>query len=119
MEGQDLYRPLTRWVRSHAGRAIEAGAARGEVEHVVALAVTTAGFPTAVAAFTWVEDILKWGGAPEEAQAVDRAHEGPPQGAGRMRAAARHPGILVSHLSQEGDDGEGGGRKSLPGFSGT
>lgn len=42
-------------VRSHAGRALEAGARRGEIEHVVALAVTTVGFPTAVAAFTWVE----------------------------------------------------------------
>jgi hypothetical protein len=48
-------------VRSHAGRALEAGARRGEIEHVVALAVTTVGFPTAVAAFTWVEDILKPG----------------------------------------------------------
>jgi alkylhydroperoxidase/carboxymuconolactone decarboxylase family protein YurZ len=48
-------------VRSHAGRALEAGAARGEIEHVVALAVTTVGFPTAVAAFTWVEDVLKRG----------------------------------------------------------
>lgn len=41
-------------VRSHAQRAREAGATPQEIEHVVLLAVTTAGFPTAVAAFTWV-----------------------------------------------------------------
>lgn len=48
-------------VRSHARRAREAGATPGELEHVVLLAVTTCGFPTAVAAFTWVEDHLKAG----------------------------------------------------------
>lgn len=50
-------------VRSHARRAIEAGASPGEIAHVVSLAVTTVGFPTAVAAFTWVEDALKAEGA--------------------------------------------------------
>ena len=45
-------------VRSHAGRALEAGATPREIEHVVLLAVTTSGFPTAVAAFTWVEALL-------------------------------------------------------------
>jgi AhpD family alkylhydroperoxidase len=43
-------------VRSHAGRAREAGATREEVEHAVLLAITTAGLPAAVAAFTWLED---------------------------------------------------------------
>ena len=42
-------------VRSHAGRAHEAGATRQEIEHVVLLALTTAGLPAAVAAFTWLE----------------------------------------------------------------
>lgn len=46
-------------VRSHAQRALEAGATPDEIEHVVLLAVTTSGFPTAVAAFTWVEDLLR------------------------------------------------------------
>lgn len=59
-------------VRSHAGRALEAGATRGEIEHVVALAVTTVGFPTAVAAFTWVEDILKRGGRPKRRKPSER-----------------------------------------------
>ena len=45
-------------VRSHARRAVEAGATPKEIEHVVLLAVTTSGFPTAVAAFTWVEEII-------------------------------------------------------------
>lgn len=45
-------------VRSHAQRALEAGATPQEIEHVVLLAVTTSGFPTAVAAFMWVEDLL-------------------------------------------------------------
>ena len=45
-------------VRSHAHRAREAGATTKEIEHVVLLAVTTSGFPTAVAAFTWVEEVL-------------------------------------------------------------
>jgi len=42
-------------VRSHAGRAHEAGATRQEIEQVVLLAITTAGLPAAVAAFTWLE----------------------------------------------------------------
>ncbi len=45
-------------VRSHAHRALEVGATPKEIEHVVLLAVTTSGFPTAVAAFTWVEEII-------------------------------------------------------------
>lgn len=48
-------------VRSHARRAREAGATPEELEHVVLLAVTTSGFPTAVAAFTWVEEHLRAG----------------------------------------------------------
>jgi len=45
-------------VRSHAHRALEVGATPEEIEHVVLLAITTSGFPTAVAAFTWVEELL-------------------------------------------------------------
>jgi alkylhydroperoxidase/carboxymuconolactone decarboxylase family protein YurZ len=46
-------------VHSHARRALDAGASAAEVGHVVSLAVTTVGFPTAVAAFTWVEESLR------------------------------------------------------------
>ncbi len=45
-------------VHSHARRALEAGATPAEVRHVVALAAPTVGFPAAVAASTWVEDVL-------------------------------------------------------------
>lgn len=45
-------------VHSHARRALEAGATREQIHHVVALAVPTLGFPTTAAAFTWVEDVL-------------------------------------------------------------
>lgn len=45
-------------VRSHAHRALEAGVTPKELEQVILLAVTTSGFPTAVAAFTWVEELL-------------------------------------------------------------
>jgi alkylhydroperoxidase/carboxymuconolactone decarboxylase family protein YurZ len=45
-------------VRSHAHRALQAGATPQQIEHVVLLAVTTSGFPTAVAAFTWVEELV-------------------------------------------------------------
>ena len=50
-------------VHSHARRALEAGASAAEIAHVVSLAITTVGFPTAVAAFTWVEETLKRGRA--------------------------------------------------------
>ena len=46
-------------VHSHAARALEAGATAGEIRHVVLLGLTTLGFPSMMAALTWVEDILK------------------------------------------------------------
>ena len=45
-------------VHSHVRRALAAGATPAQVRHVAALAVPTLGFPAAVAAFTWIEDIL-------------------------------------------------------------
>jgi len=45
-------------VRSHTRRALEAGASGAEILHVVALAISTRGFPAAVAAFSWVEEVL-------------------------------------------------------------
>ncbi len=50
-------------VHSHARRALDAGASAAEIGHVVSLAVTTVGFPSAVAAFTWVEETLMRGRA--------------------------------------------------------
>jgi len=45
-------------VHAHARRALEAGVMREEIRHVVALAPPTVGFPTTVAAYTWVEEVL-------------------------------------------------------------
>lgn len=45
-------------VHSHTRRALEAGATPEQIRHVVALAAPTVGFPTTVAAFTWVEELL-------------------------------------------------------------
>ncbi len=45
-------------VRSNARRALEAGASEDEIMHVVALAISTRGFPAAVAAFSWVQEVL-------------------------------------------------------------
>ncbi len=46
-------------VHSHVRRALAAGATAAQVRHVAALAVPTLGFPAAVAAFTWIEDVLR------------------------------------------------------------
>lgn len=40
-------------------KALGAGASPEEIFQVVALAASTVGLPNAVAAFTWVEDVLK------------------------------------------------------------
>jgi AhpD family alkylhydroperoxidase len=45
-------------VHAHARRALTAGATPAEIQHVVALAIPTVGFPTTIAAFTWVGDVL-------------------------------------------------------------
>jgi alkylhydroperoxidase/carboxymuconolactone decarboxylase family protein YurZ len=45
-------------VRSNVRRALQAGASEAEIFHVVALAISTCGFPSAVAALTWVEEVL-------------------------------------------------------------
>jgi 4-carboxymuconolactone decarboxylase len=45
-------------VHAHVRRALAAGATPDEIRHVVALAAPTVGFPTTVAAFTWVDDVL-------------------------------------------------------------
>jgi 4-carboxymuconolactone decarboxylase len=45
-------------VHAHARRALSAGATPEELRHVVVMAVPTVGFPTTVAAFTWLADVL-------------------------------------------------------------
>ena len=45
-------------IRSHARRAIAAGVSAESVRHAVLLALTTAGFPTTIAALKWVDEVL-------------------------------------------------------------
>jgi alkylhydroperoxidase/carboxymuconolactone decarboxylase family protein YurZ len=44
--------------RSHTRRALEAGAAREEVEQAILLAMNTCGFPRTVAAWRWARNDL-------------------------------------------------------------
>ena len=46
-------------VHSHTRRALEAGATREELRHVSLLAITTLGFPSAMAVRALIEDELK------------------------------------------------------------
>jgi alkylhydroperoxidase/carboxymuconolactone decarboxylase family protein YurZ len=45
-------------VHSHAKRAVEIGIPDNEILHVAVLAITTIGFPSTIAAITWIEDII-------------------------------------------------------------
>ncbi len=51
-------------VHSQVRRGIAEGLSRDELRHVAFLAMTTLGFPKAVAALTWIEDIVEEGGKP-------------------------------------------------------
>jgi AhpD family alkylhydroperoxidase len=46
-------------VHSHARRALKAGASKDEIYHTLALLISTVGFPTIAAAFSWVNDVLE------------------------------------------------------------
>jgi 4-carboxymuconolactone decarboxylase len=46
-------------VHSHTRRALQAGATPDEIRHTVLLAMTGIGFPSAMAAMSWVEDLLE------------------------------------------------------------
>jgi alkylhydroperoxidase/carboxymuconolactone decarboxylase family protein YurZ len=48
-------------VRSHARRALDAGATKEEVMQVVLLSTTIIGFPAMIAAYGWVEEVLNAG----------------------------------------------------------
>lgn len=45
-------------VRSNVRKAMNEGATADEIRHVTLLAVTTAGFPTTIAALGWVDEVL-------------------------------------------------------------
>lgn len=46
-------------VHSAVRNALDAGVSPAEVRHVLLLAITTIGFPRAMAALSWAEDILR------------------------------------------------------------
>jgi 4-carboxymuconolactone decarboxylase len=46
-------------VRSHTRRAPQEGISADEIRHVVLLAFTTVGFPSMIAAYKWVEEVLE------------------------------------------------------------
>jgi len=45
-------------VHSHTKRAVEIGIPENEIIHVALLAITTIGFPSTIAAITWIRDVL-------------------------------------------------------------
>ncbi len=49
-------------VHSQVRCGIAEGLSPDELQHVAFLAITTLGFPKAVAALTWIEDIVEEGG---------------------------------------------------------
>ena len=51
--GVSLGAGLESAVKSHVRRATEAGATEAEIEQAILLAMTTAGFPRTVAAWSW------------------------------------------------------------------
>ena len=46
-------------VRSNARKARSAGATPDEIRQVAALAITTCGFPSAIAAIGWIDEVLR------------------------------------------------------------
>jgi 4-carboxymuconolactone decarboxylase len=46
-------------VMSHTRKALESGATKEEVAHVVLLSLTTIGFPNMIAAMGWVDEVLE------------------------------------------------------------
>lgn len=51
-------------VHSAARKAIAAGVSAAEIEQVIALAASTIGFPRAVAAYTWVREVMSPSASP-------------------------------------------------------
>ena len=58
-------------VRSNARKALDAGDTAEEIRHVALLAITTCGFPTAIAGLGWIDEVL----GPASAQGADHAEE--------------------------------------------
>jgi 4-carboxymuconolactone decarboxylase len=58
-------------VRSHVRRAMHEGITAEELEHVLLLSLTTAGFPSMIAAYKWAHEVM------EKQDADVAAEEGP------------------------------------------
>jgi hypothetical protein len=79
-------------VHSQVRRGIAEGLSRDEHRHVAFLAMTTLGFPNAVAALTWIEDIVEEGGKPSRMTRVPRCPVGQqPSRSGRVGEQLAHP----------------------------
>jgi 4-carboxymuconolactone decarboxylase len=46
-------------VRSHAARALAAGATHEEIHHAIIVLTSTIGFPTVAAALSWIDDAIE------------------------------------------------------------
>jgi 4-carboxymuconolactone decarboxylase len=46
-------------VMSHTRKALENGATKDEIKHVILLTLSTTGFPSMIAAFGWVDEVLQ------------------------------------------------------------
>ena len=46
-------------VHSHVRRGVAAGMTRDELRHVALLSIPTIGWPAAIAAITWIDDVLE------------------------------------------------------------
>jgi alkylhydroperoxidase/carboxymuconolactone decarboxylase family protein YurZ len=46
-------------VRSHVRKGLDEGISREEIEHVIMLGLTTAGFPTTIAALKWAREVFE------------------------------------------------------------
>lgn len=44
---------------SHVRKALAAGVSKGELYHVALLAMQTIGFPSSMAAMSWIDDVVK------------------------------------------------------------
>ncbi len=51
---------------SHVRKALDAGASPEELRHVALLAIQTIGFPPAMAALSWIDDIIRPNGSPRK-----------------------------------------------------
>ncbi len=73
-------------VHSHGRRALEAGASPADLRGTALLAITTLGFPRAMAGLSWIEDVIRAGSRPaERAERAPGGEEGEEEKRGTKR----------------------------------